>query len=271
MTDRFLLYIDLLGFTEIVRAKNQILPDLFQALDKSSAHGHGVFRVIQFSDTLLIYNAVEPTTSHDKNYVVMYLCEFAQEIQYKLLGRDTFFRGVITFGQFEDTEQTPNTTYQNIRAFWGVSLVKAYLAASQIQAIGLFVDETAISHMNIFETHLFDREAGLWFADTATTLRNKFFDGVDFSYAQEDIVSSGNESLVAYDLVYLRRLYEHSHDLNLAPRVRNKYLNTWEIYRRKYRGLCSALEENAFDFDKIMPIGWQQFTDKVGTPEGYFG
>ncbi|PUB12026.1 hypothetical protein [Yoonia sediminilitoris] len=102
MTERFLLYIDLLGFSDIVHSKSDLLPDLFRILDKSNAHKHGDFSVIQFSDTLLVYNVPEVTSEHDRSYVAMYLCEFAQEIQYMLLGRDVYLRGLVTCGQFDD-------------------------------------------------------------------------------------------------------------------------------------------------------------------------
>lgn len=271
MTNRFLLYIDLLGFSEIVQSKSGMLPDLFRILDKSNAHNHGDFQVIQFSDTLLVYNEPEVKSDHDHHYVAMYLCEFAQEIQYMLLGRDVFLRGLITFGQFDDTGPTPNSDYQHVRAFWGKALIKAYRAESDIQAVGLFVDDTVKAHMNIFETHPYDTAKGLWFADTAKMLGGMSFEGNDFSYAKMDITATGNESLLAYDLLYLKRLYEHGHDDALSPRVRTKYLTTWEIYRRKYPGLCRALEEHEFAFEEVIDIDWKPFIEKIGTPDGFFG
>ena len=271
MIDRFLLYIDLLGFSEIVQTKRDLLPDLFLILDKSNAHKHGAFRVIQFSDTLLVYNEPELKTDHDHSYVAMYLCEFAQEIQYMLLGRDVFLRGLITYGQFEDTGPTPNSDYEHVRAFWGNALIKAYRAESGIQAVGLFVDDTVKPHMNIFDIHPYDADNGIWFADTATMLRGRFFDSDDFSYAKLDVISSGTEQLLAYDLVYLKRLYEHGHDNTLSPKVRTKYLTTWEIYRQKYASLCRVLEEHSFEFKRVIDIDWKPFTDKIGTPDGFFG
>lgn len=271
MTDRFLLYIDLLGFSDIVQSKSDLLPDLFRILDKANAHNHGDFSVIQFSDTLLVYNAPEAESDRDRRFVSMYLCEFAQEIQYMLLGRDVYLRGLITYGQFEDSGPTSNSDYDHVRAFWGEALVKAHRAESSIQAVGLFVDATVKPYMDIFATHPYDTQNGIWFADTATMLREKFFEGTDFSYAEAEITNSGNESLLAYDLVYLKRLYEHGHDERLLPRVRMKYLTTWEFYRRKYPGLCRALEENDFDFGKVIEIDWSPFIDKIGTPDGFFG
>lgn len=271
MTDRFLLYIDLLGFSEIVQSKSDLLPELFHILDKSNAHKHGDFRVIQFSDTLLVYNEPELKSNQDHSYVAMYLCEFAQQIQYMLLGRDVFLRGLITYGQFDDTGPTPNSDYEHVRAFSGNALIKAYRSESSIQAVGVFVDDTVKPHMNIFATQAYDRDKGIWFADTSTMLRDMLFEGTDFSYAKLEIIASGKESLLAYDFIYLKRLYEHGHDETLPPRIRTKYLTTWEIYRRSYPGLCHVLEEHEFVFEKVIDIDWKPFTDIIGTPDSFFG
>lgn len=270
MTERFLLYIDLLGFSEFVRLNPELLPDLFRALDRSNAHAHHAFKVIQFSDTLLIYNEHVAGSNYSKHYCAMYLCEFAQEIQYMLLGRDAFLRGLITYGKFEDTGPTPNKYYKNIRAFWGDALIDTHVALKNIQAIGLFVDQTVKPHMDIFETHSYNEQSGIWFADTATSLKGKFFDGNDFSYAREDAILSGNESLLAYDLYYLKQLFEHGHNKSIPPSVRTKYLTTWEYYRQKYKGLCTALEDAKFEFRKVIDIDWKPFIDSIGTPQGYF-
>lgn len=271
MVDRLLLYIDLLGFSVLVQTKKDILPDLFLALDKSVVHQHGAFKVIQFSDTLLVYNEPAVDSARDKSYCAMYLCEFAQEIQYRLLGHNAFLRGLITYGKFEDTGPPPSENYKHIRAFGGEALIKTYQTEKEIQAVGLFVDKTVKPYMNIFETHLYDEDQEIWFVDTATSLREKGFEGTDFSYAKEDAVTSGNECFLAYDLFYLKRLFECGHDTALLPTVRIKYLTTWEIYRQKYKGLCAALEETAFDFKKVIDIDWRPFVDTISTPGGYFG
>ena len=81
---------------------------------------------------------------------------------------------------------------------------------------------------------------------------------------------TSSESLLAYDLFYLKRLFEHGHDTTLPPSVRIKYLTTWEYYRQKYKGLCAALEDAKFDFRKVIDIDWEPFMDSIGTPRGYF-
>jgi hypothetical protein len=271
MTNRLLLYIDILGFSQLIRRKKQLIPKLFDVLDKSNAHKHGTFRVIQFSDTLLVYNEPKAKTLRSKQYCAMFLCEFAQEIQYMLLGRDAFIRGLITHGEFEDTGPTPNAAYKHVRGFWGEALIRAYRTEKSIKAIGLFVDKSVHPFMNIFETHLFDKERRIWFVDTATMLRDKFLEGDDFSFAEQDLLATGNAPMFAYDLLYLKRLFKHSHDMRLSPAIRSKYLTTWEIYRRKYSGLCTALEREKFVFGNVIRINWTPLVRRIGTPRGYFG
>ena len=118
--------------------------------------------------------------------------------------------------------------------------------------------------MDIFETHAYDEQKGLWFVDTATMLHDQFFDGTDFSYATENVVSSGNKLSLVYDLVYLRQSFIHAHDTSLPPTIRAKYQTTWEIYRIKYKGLCTALEEANFKFSKVIPIDWRPFLKDIG-------
>ena len=249
MADRFLLYIDILGFSALVESEPQILPDLFHMLDESNIHKHPDVRVIQFSDTLLAYFEPDANSDYEKNTCVMYLCEFAQEIQYKLLGRDVFLRGFITCGQFEDRGPAPNREYKNVRSFWGKALTNAYHIERSIQAIGLFIDETVKPHMNVFETHLYDKHRKIWFTDTLRSIQNLLFwgDGVDPAGFRDRILEQGCERLVVYDLLYLKRLFEYGHDELRPPSVRTKHLTTWEIYRQKCPRFCHAAPHGGED------------------------
>ena len=239
MFDRFLLYVDLLGFSDLVTTKPEIVPRVFEALDSSPAHIHPDFTAIQFSDTLLVFNQREVTSNHDKKYCAMYLCEFAQNLQYRLLASNTFIRSIVTCGPLEDSGAKSNRSLKNIRAVWGESLIKAYRSERNIQAIGTFVDETVQPHMQIFEIHTYDTKERLWFVDTATYLRSYFWDrdSEDFSFATQEVVATASERLFIKDLFYLKLLFQNSQDTEYPPNIRSKYLTTWEIYRLKYREL----------------------------------
>ena len=274
MTERFLLYVDLLGFSELVRNEPDVVPNLFHAFDRSQAHGHTCFEVIQFSDTLLVFNNKDPLSGYDKHYFAMYLCEFAQELQYMLLARGTFLRGLITRGQFEDTGPIPNRTYKHIRSFWGEALIHAHKVTSDIKAIGLFVDAHVKPHMRVFDMHPYDDRNQVWFVDM-TSLPRQSFDYLtnknELSIAMGHVRSCGMEQILSYDLLLLKRLFESSHDHRLAPSVRTKHLTTWEIYRRKYSVLCQAMEEVGFDFKQLPGHDWVRTIAQIARHRGFFG
>ena len=269
MFDRFLLYVDLLGFSDLVATKPEIVPRVFEALDSSPAYRHPDFTAIQFSDTLLVFNEREVNSNYDKHYCAMYLCEFAQHLQHTLLGSNTFIRAIVVYGPLEDSGPKSGESLNNIRAIWGESLINAYRLERSIQAIGTFIDETVQPHMDIFEIHTYDVQKRLWFVDTATYLRSYFLEkeSEDFSYAAYEVVACATEGLLIMDLYYLKLLFENSRDTEHTPAIRAKYLTTWEIYRLKYTGLCKRLQEVDFDFRKIIDIDWTPWIDRIITTE----
>ncbi len=271
MLDRFLLYVDLLGFSDLVMTKPEVVPRIFETLDSSPAHTHPDFTALQFSDTLLVFNEPAAISGNDKHYCAMFLCEFAQDLQHKLLGSNAFIRAIVTYGPLDDSESTSNRQLKNIRAVWGEALIKAYRSERNIQAIGTFVDTTVEPYMQVFEIHPYDlqeRKERIWFVDTATYLRSFFSqdNNEDFSFAEQEVVLTANEGFLIKDLYYLKLLFENSHDTTYLPKIRAKYLTTWEIYRLKYRGLCKRLQEVNFDFSKIIDIDWKPWIDQIISP-----
>ena len=73
MSDRFLLYIDILGFTEMVAKDPRKVARVYSILDTLKVHKHNSFTTIVFSDTILVYNNDAPTNDYDRKYHVMYL------------------------------------------------------------------------------------------------------------------------------------------------------------------------------------------------------
>jgi hypothetical protein len=91
MTDRYLLYIDILGFSDLVAGSDPKIHDLYEVIASLNVHDHPSFRAIIFSDTILVYNVEGQDTRSDRSYLVMYLCEFAQDLQHRLTAKDIFF------------------------------------------------------------------------------------------------------------------------------------------------------------------------------------
>ena len=142
MLNRFLLYIDVLGFSELVLKKPEIIPRILEALDNSPAYSHPEFTAIQFSDTLLVFNNEDVTSDYDKHYCAMYLCEFAQHLQYSLLSSNIFIRAVVTYGPLEDSKCESHGALKNIRAIWGNLSSKLIIKRKVSRRSGTFIDET---------------------------------------------------------------------------------------------------------------------------------
>jgi hypothetical protein len=100
MKDKFLLYIDILGFSELVQKNPEKLEKFNNIVNKLNVHKHDAFQTIIFSDTILVYNKVDAQSLNDKKYIVMYMIEFVQDLIFKGISIDLNFRAVLTFGEF---------------------------------------------------------------------------------------------------------------------------------------------------------------------------
>ena len=101
MRDEYLLYIDILGFTELAESSSDRVEDLYRVIASLNVHEHPDFATIVFSDTILVHCATNVRSEDSRRYVVMYLCEFAQDLLVRLCGRGVTFRAVLTYGAFE--------------------------------------------------------------------------------------------------------------------------------------------------------------------------
>src|ERR1022692_1600768 len=146
MADRYLLYIDILGFSDLVAGSDERIRDLYEVIASLNVHRHPSFRAIIFSDTLLVYNVEGQDTRSDRSYLVMYLCEFAQDLQRRLTKKDIFFRAVLVRGEFNHYE------LNQLPCFFGQALIDAHESEKKIKAIGLFMHKSIIEDSVIFST-----------------------------------------------------------------------------------------------------------------------
>lgn len=134
ITNRFFLYLDILGFTHPVKQGNgRVISDLYEVIASLNANNHDAFKVVVFSDTVVVYNVNGGDTSEDASYLIMFLCEFAQDLLHRLTNRDIYFRAVITYGDFTHYE------LNGIPCFFGNALIEAYNSEKELKAIGLFI------------------------------------------------------------------------------------------------------------------------------------
>lgn len=235
---KYLLYIDILGFKDLVSQKPRKIEMLYGIIDSLNVHAHHAFRTIVFSDTILVYNSADPVTEADRDYFVMYACEFAQDLQHRLVGQDIYFRAVLVLGDFD------HYLLKNIECFYGAALIKAYVKEKDIPAIGLFIDDASNSHNNIFPTVRFDPDLSFVFLNQSLERLQRDTEGdlpIDSFYLAE----TGEYCEILWDIRFLNDIFSNTQQQN-SSRIRTKYLTTWHLFRRRYPKILDALESRAF-------------------------
>ena len=262
MTAKYLLYIDMLGFSELTRNRPDEVRRLYSIIENLNCHKHDAFRVIVFSDTLLVYNLADPFFEYDHRYCVMFLIEFAQDLLYRLAGKNQFFRGVLTYGDFEHAQP------RQVERFFGAALLKAYEDEKCIPCTGLFLHSTCQRFNEIFPTAAFNTEYSFVYLNQSL---DRLYSGQlgEIPVAKDLLEDSDSQWSLAKDIRYLADVHiaMRSHP---DPRVRQKHLMTWDFYSRRYPTLTALLEQNDFDPKCVSPdFDWREAYRRIH--EGYRG
>jgi hypothetical protein len=262
MPDKYLLYVDILGFSDLV-LKRRAVKKLYGIINSLNAHKHHAFKTIAFSDTLLVYNTDDPTDPHGRHYIVMFMCEFAQDLLYRLVGRDIHFRAYLTKGHFQHQQ------LENMQAFYGGALITAYQHEKNIDSTGLFIDRKLLPDCDIFQYEPYDDEC--CFVHLMQSLDHIRYQTADYPIPSDLIVPMGLEWFLAYDFTYLRNIHTHMNDTTMAPRIRAKYASAWGMIRRRHKGLLDTLESQSFDPRSVSDFDWTEPMSRVGTRKGFHG
>ena len=100
--NKTLLYIDILGFGQLVKDNSPEIKEIFKIMDGLNVHKHFALQTIVFSDTMLVFNKNKEYPNH---YYVTFLIEYAQQLFYRLSLINVYFKGIITFGDFNFTKE----------------------------------------------------------------------------------------------------------------------------------------------------------------------
>lgn len=259
MARRYLLYIDILGFSDLVNTDKRVT-DLYEIVASLNVHKHPDFKAIVFSDTILVYNISEACGLNNPTYYIMYLCEFAQDLQAKLLGKDIFFRAVLVRGEFHHYE------LNGIPCFYGQALVKAYLSEKTTKAIGLFMHSSLARWSEVFRTVKFNAEYRFVFITQGLQGIQDTYDG-EVPIPRELIEESGEIYMLSQDLLYLKQLHQNAINQPDAD-VKLKFESTLRIFFQQYPKILSALAASEFDWNSISPdADWDSHMKRY--PENY--
>jgi hypothetical protein len=244
-SNKYLLYIDILGFTDLVRHDANKITVLFEIIDSLNVHRHSGFSTIAFSDTILVYNNEDPSSDFDHEYFVMFACEFVQDLQVKIRNMNIQFRAILTYGEFSVRQMT------NIQAYHGRAFLYAYEKEKQINGMGLFIDKRISKYNKFLRFTSFDDD----------------FDFVFILQALERLHSLGEFEIpidhylieITQDLLYLDTDVQYLSQLKYSvdnmsnSKIRGKYIQTYHYYQVRYPRLCSLFEASNFDHKILNP------------------
>lgn len=260
VAQRFLLYIDILGFSNLVADGSPRIHDLYEVIASLNAHKHSAFRAIVFSDTVLVYNTDGGDTKPDRQYLVMFLCEFAQDLQHRLTKRGIFFRAVLVYGEFTHYE------LNSMPCFFGPALIDAYNAEKELQAIGLFMHKSIVGDSHIFKTMHFSEHFDFVFITQSLDRVENLYGG-DFPMDRSIIEEVELIDHLVAELLHLEQLH-HGKNKHETENIRVKYANTWSLFQAQYPKTLHFLEGTAFDWAAICPgAAWTNVISRF--PENY--
>ena len=105
MLNRYLLYIDILGFSNLVLRNNfKKIIRAFQILDDICGYEmlkNFLYKAIYFSDTFLVFSKDPPAVADEHIYQPMDLFNIAKNFLLRSLSLNISFRAIITYGHFE--------------------------------------------------------------------------------------------------------------------------------------------------------------------------
>jgi hypothetical protein len=266
MKKHFVLYLDILGFSELMNTPERAL-EILRIIDTLNVHGHNSFEVIFFSDTLLVFNKFEIKSEADSKYAVMFLCEFAQDLLFRSLGKDYFFRGIVTYGEFHHERMT------NLDAFFGPATRDAHKAEKELKAVGLFIDNYCLQFSSVFHARRYNEGfsfvfltqaiSGLHFhhnspANNAGSTQKSDEDaGVAFPLDWILVFAGGLENVLTKECSFLRSI-GCAMKTQIDEPIRRKYETTWGLYTDQYPTFMKAFVDAGMQPDFISQGDWSE-------------
>ncbi len=245
MSSRILLYIDILGFSELVAQNPNRIDDLYEVIASLNVHHHDAFRCVVFSDTVLVYNTSGGDTPRDIEYLVMFECEFAKDLLHRLAGRNIYFRAVITRGQFRHYQ------LNEVPCFYGRALVDAYKAEKRIKAIGLFIANELLPYCDIFHYIKFNKAFSFVYMTQATdeveNLCASKIDDIGYWINERDLNwNAGPELMHIADIC-------RAVDSDIPKLIRQKYIRTLKLYRLRYPYIVQCIQNSNYNISSVAP------------------
>ncbi|OUR95895.1 hypothetical protein A9Q81_13635 [Gammaproteobacteria bacterium 42_54_T18] len=241
--DRFLLYIDILGFADMTKLEPRKVARVYSILDQLNVHRHKSFKTIVFSDTVLVYNPELAVTDEDRKYLIWYLIEFAEDLHHRLTGQDIYFRAILTSGSFD------HYRLDNIECFFGQALVNAYTSEKDIPSLGLFIDKNCNNYNQFFRSAPFDEELSFVYLNRSLETLEEYARG-KYPITEYGVIDQAPHA--PWQVRFLRDVHQNMRT-HPSPAVRTKFLTAWDFYAKRYPLMIQALLNSDFELSSLGP------------------
>lgn len=263
MNERFFLYLDILGFTDLVKEGSERIDDLYEVIASLNVHKHDAFKVIVFSDTVVVYNVDGGDTPADARYLIMFMCEFVQDLMHRLTKRSVYFRAIITYGDFTHYE------INGTPCFYGNALIDAYNSEKELKAIGLFIDKKISHHCHIFKHREFNEHFDFVYVTQALE-KIEEYGACGFPINYRLIEDTDTKWYVLPEIEHVNNIYIGSKNKNYVESVRDKYIASWDMYCKHYPHITAQLLLSGNDVTSISPnVEWTEVFDRYPEDYGY--
>lgn len=244
--NRAFLYIDILGFENLVRTNSNKVDKIFAIFDSLKVHKHFALQTVVFSDTILVFNKDE---SLSKDYYCTYLVEYAQALFYRLSEINIYFRSILTFGEFNFSQMS------NIQAYYGLALIDAYKDEGRkengengeeiLEGFGLYVDRKVSHEIIVFDKVPFTKKYE--FILLCQSLKNLYtatsgvlpINDINLLTETDTFYRIDEELRFFREIEYLKQ--NHSDD-----RIRSKYQKVYDTYKADLPLFFKTFEDQGF-------------------------
>lgn len=233
--NRAFLYIDILGFENLVRTNSEKVDQIFSIVDTLKVHKHFALQTIVFSDTILVFNKDE---SHTIDYYCTYFVEYSQALFYRLSEINVYFKGILTLGEFNFSKMT------NIQAYYGLALIDAYKDESTLEGFGLYVDKRLSNEIIVFDRVPFTEKYD--FILLCQSLKNLYSTTEGILPIDINLLSETDTYYkVDEELRFLREI-EYLKQNHPVSKIRAKYQKVYDTYKADLPLFFKTFETEGF-------------------------
>jgi len=233
--NKTLLYIDILGFGQLVKDNSPKINEIFKIMDGLNVHRHFALQTIVFSDTMLVFNKNKEYPNH---YYVTFLIEYAQQLFYRLSLINVYFKGIITFGDFNFTK------LNNIDAYYGLALIETYSDESTLEGFGLFINKSLSDEVIVFDKINFNEKYEFILLCQSFMNLYKHTNGV-LPINTDILIETDTYFRIDEDLRFFREI-EYLKNNYPTEKIREKYETVYNLYKSVTPIFFQKFEEEGF-------------------------